>query len=471
MVSRLVLGVSTLGRELVAAMAGWSGELTVVTEGERAAQRLREAGLAARSIATFEADRLVAVATPPDVVIVTAEGPREARPVLAAAAEAFPEARRLVVLTRGGASADLDAAAVLDGTALAASAVAAHVLDPAVARTGRLVRALRGLDDPVSVVMHDNPDPDAIAAAVGMIRLLEALDREARAVYGGTISHQQNRAFVNLLELELDRYDAMDELAEAGGIVLVDHAHPGVNDSLPTETDVDVIVDHHPSREEATATFVDRRHDVGATSTLVADHLLRAGVDLDRPLATALWYGIQVDTAGFRRGVSAADLAIAAALRGTVDAEVLARIEAPRMTAETLETIAAAISNRDVDGAVLVSDVGAIRDRDALAQAADELLNMAGVETVCVFGHRDETIFASARTRDRDLDLGDAVRIAFDQIGDAGGHEDMAGAQLPFGELPSSADERSAMVHDRFRVGVAQASRPLPSGYLDDVGA
>ncbi|MFW6448302.1 MAG: DHH family phosphoesterase, partial [Halobacteriota archaeon] len=390
-----------------------------------------------------------------------------ARPVLAAAAEAFPAASRLAVLTSGGATADLGATAVLDATALGASGIAARVLDPEVARTGRLVRTLRTLDEPVSVVMHDNPDPDAIGAAVGMLHLLDSLGREARAVYGGAISHQQNRAFVNLLELELERHESGSPLPHEGGVVLVDHAHPGVNDALPPETAVDVIVDHHPSREEATATFVDRRHDVGATSTLVADHLLRAGFDPDRRLATALWYGIQVDTAGFRRGVSAADLTIAAALRGAVDADILARIESPRVTAETLETVAAAIAGREVDGGVLVSDVGAIHDRDALAQAADELIDMAGVKTVCVFGHREEMIYASARTRDRALDLGDAMRIAYDQIGDAGGHEDMAGAQLPFGELPASADERSEMIHDRFRVGVAQAGRPLPSGYLE----
>lgn len=468
MVVRLVLGISTLGEPLVRAMADWPGELTVVTESTRTAERLREIGVAAQSVSTIEPEVLHSLETDPAVIIVMATSVQPAVERLRMAERVFPAATRQVVVPGGSSGEDLPAQTVIDGDQLGAAGVL-DVIDPeTIERTGRLLQTLRSLPEPVNVVTHDNPDPDAIGAAIGVVAIIEAFGSSADVYYGGTISHQQNRAFVNLVDLQLNQITGDDDLDPDGGTVLVDHAHPSLNDSLDPKRPVDVIIDHHPAREEADATFVDRRHEVGATSTLVADHLRRAHIELTERLATALWYGIQVDTAGFRRGVAPLDFETAAWLAEYVDMETLQRIDAPRMTADTLDTIAQAIVNRDLEGDVLVTDVGTITDRDALSQAADELVDMAGVKTVCVFGHENEVIYASARTHDSALDLGDAIRIAFDQIGDAGGHEDMAGAQLPFGQLPATADERSAMVEDRFRIGVARAGRPLPSGYLDD---
>jgi len=47
------------------------------------------------------------------------------------------------------------------------------------------------------------------------------------------------------------------------------------------------------------------------------------------------------------------------------------------------------------------------------------------------------------------LDLGETLRDAFDQIGSAGGHAGMAGAQIPLGLLGESDEaDLSDIVHD-----------------------
>ncbi|MFB6362198.1 MAG: bifunctional oligoribonuclease/PAP phosphatase NrnA, partial [Halobacteriales archaeon] len=100
-----------------------------------------------------------------------------------------------------------------------------------------------------------------------------------------------------------------------------------------------------------------------------------------------------------------------------------------------------------------------IHDRDALAQAADELLKLDDIDTTMVFGFRDGTIYVSARSQGADVDIGETLRQAFGQIGSAGGHVDMAGAQLPMGILgeveagDAAADVEAALeetVTDRF---------------------
>ncbi|MDR9380882.1 MAG: DHHA1 domain-containing protein, partial [Natronomonas sp.] len=106
---------------------------------------------------------------------------------------------------------------------------------------------------------------------------------------------------------------------------------------------------------------------------------------------------------------------------------------------------------RTVQDDVLTTCVGPISDRDTLAQAADRLLAMDSITTTLVFGYTEDTVFASARARGVERDLGEILRDAFGQIGSAGGHADMAGAQIPVGILTDETaddDERGDVITD-----------------------
>lgn len=60
---------------------------------------------------------------------------------------------------------------------------------------------------------------------------------------------------------------------------------------------------------------------------------------------------------------------------------------------------------------------------------------MEGVKVSLVYGYKNGTVYVSGRARGADIDLGETLRDALGQIGSAGGHADMAGAQLPLGIL------------------------------------
>src|SRR5512141_457393 len=54
------------------------------------------------------------------------------------------------------------------------------------------------------VLTHDNPDPDALAAAVVLAALLRrAFGRPATAAYGGIIGRAENREMVRVLGISL----------------------------------------------------------------------------------------------------------------------------------------------------------------------------------------------------------------------------------------------------------------------------
>ena len=327
------------------------------------------------------------------------------------------------------------------------------------------MRVLHNVESPLAVFAHDNPDPDAIASALALARIAQRAGIETTACYFGEISHQENRALVNLLDLELQTFDSPEELPSFGSIALVDHSRPGINDQLPPETDIDIVIDHHPPRAPVEASFVDMRSDVGSTSTLLVEYLRKLGIDPPPELATALLFGIQVDTDDFSREVATNDFEAAASLVPSVDTATLERIESPRVSVETMEILASAIVNQDIRDGVLSSYVGTISDRDALAQAADQLLTMEGVSITLIFGTMDDTVFASARARGTELDLGEALREAFDQIGSAGGHANMAGAQIPVGVLIDEGEADTAIrdvISERFfeTVGVGTDAAP-----------
>jgi len=446
MVRRLVLGCSAAGSTLVEQRATADEDLLVVTDDKSWVSTLRDRGVTA-----IDADPTDSTVYPDDAAVVVIASDDPARNVAAAAAahSRYPKA---MLIAHVGDAPTADQRAQLES-------IADRVIDPASAMTSRichavgldmppadherlprLFRTIRSLAGPLLIVAHDNPDPDAIASALGLARITEAAGGTPEVCYGGEIAHQENRAMMNLLDLSLCAFDTLD-LDSYAGVALVDHSRPGINDSLPSETPIDIVIDHHPPRGAVDGTFVDVRPSAGSTSTLIVEYLSRLGIEPDRTLSTALLYGLRVDTRDFTRQVSSLDFEAASSLSSRVDESTLDRVESPSVTAETLRVFATAIDNRDVRGSTLASCVGEIRDRDALSQAADRLLDLDGIDVTFVYGYLDGVVHGSARARGTDLDIGELLRDALGQVGSAGGHEDMAGMQVPLGILAAVSDD------------------------------
>jgi nanoRNase/pAp phosphatase (c-di-AMP/oligoRNAs hydrolase) len=289
--------------------------------------------------------------------------------------------------------------------------------------------------DELTIVCHNNPDPDCLASALALGRIAASAGiDERRIVYSGDISHQQNRAFVNLLDIDLKQFDAAAVRDRPPGslVAFVDHSIPGANNRVPEGTALDIVIDHHPA-DDVTARFVDHRTEIGAAATMLTEHVRELGVDVDDTLATALLFAIRSETLGFLRGATRAEYDAAGYLHPQADRGLLRQISSPSVTGETLDAIATAIENRTTKGSVLVSHVGRTTERDALPQAADYLATLEGVDTAIVFGIVHDSIHLSARSPDPRIHAGDVLREAFEDVGSAGGHHDVAGGEIPLG--------------------------------------
>ena len=311
---------------------------------------------------------------------------------------------------------------------------------------GRRFKRALAKEDHVTVLMHPNPDPDAMACALGVSEIAESVDTDATLQFPGQIRHQENRAFRTVLDLSIDRIETVDDLASRT-VVLVDHNAPrgfeGAERIRPY-----AIIDHHPGSGEGLA-FTDVRPEYGACASVITEYFReidapRIGPSESAPesadgpvlgpvVATGLLYGIQSDTKHLTKGCTEAEFDACAYLFPAVDEDRLDRIANPQVTAEVLEVKARAIENRRVNGSFAISDVGELGDADAIPQAADELMQLEGVTAVVVYGRHDGTIHLSGRSRDDRVHMGRALEAAVDVIpmATAGGHARMGGGQVP----------------------------------------
>ncbi len=299
-------------------------------------------------------------------------------------------------------------------------------------------------DGKFAIIVHNNPDPDAISSAMGLKEIASGVGVKAEILYKGEIGHHENKAFVNLLDVELDESKDFKP-SDYKKIAMIECSVPGVNNLLPPNTQVSIVIDHHQADiEEVRAEYVDIRPNIGATATIMTKYLQDLEIPIKTELATALLYGIKVDTNDFQRNTDPADLTAAAYLYPLANHDILSKIEAPSRSTEEIDVLGEAIKNREIKGSYLISNVGTIRNRDTLAQAADYLLTLEGITTTIIFGLAEDHIFISGRSRDVRINIGKVMQEAFGSD-KAGGHAMLAGAQIPLGVFGGTKDKQTLM--------------------------
>lgn len=292
----------------------------------------------------------------------------------------------------------------------------------------------------LGIVLHDNPDPDAISCGFALKEIADVFGIESEILYAGKIGHQENKAFVNLLHLHMTQISSPDIYSEFDKLAMVDCSKPQANNSVPADADLMVVIDHHPTGGPDTEPeFMDIRTNVGAAATIMTRYMQQLDIPISKELATALLFGIRTDTNDFRRNTTAEDFSAASYLHPIADHDLLKQVETTTVSQGTLDVLGEAIHNRILYGRILITNAGFIREKDALPQAADSLLQLEGISTSLVYAILDNNIVISARNTDIRIHLGDVMKQAFGD--NAGGHSTMAAAQIPLGVFDDVKDK------------------------------
>ncbi|MCP9493987.1 MAG: bifunctional oligoribonuclease/PAP phosphatase NrnA [Pyrinomonadaceae bacterium MAG19_C2-C3] len=338
----------------------------------------------------------------------------------------------------------------------------------------RILEARRG--ERHCIVLQSFPDPDAISSALAHKLIASRFDIECDIGYDGIVSHHENIALIELLDIDLTRICERDELKQYSGSVFVDNqgTTSGLTDRL-TEAKVPVvaIVDHHELQNILQAEFTDIR-DASATATIYAQYLqalapLEYGNSEHTRLATALMHGIRSETLGLSRA-QPADYLATGYLAEFVDQTTLDSILSVERSRKSMDVIKSALEMREMRENYSVSGVGYVRyeDRDAIPQAADFLLTEENVHTAIVYGivrkpGEREMIIGSLRTRKPTLNPDAFIKEALgaNEKGRfyGGGRREAGGFEIPVGFLAGTFDDE--FMRRKWKLYDAQIKRRL----------
>jgi nanoRNase/pAp phosphatase (c-di-AMP/oligoRNAs hydrolase) len=292
----------------------------------------------------------------------------------------------------------------------------------------------------ILIVVHDNPDPDSLASAMALRHLFAVrLNREAVIAFSGMIGRSENLAMAKLLQIPLTPFPLI-ELKMFQVICLLDTQPETGNNSLPKGTKVDVVIDHHPMREAAAACrWVDIRPEYGTTATILYEYLKVQGVSIGTKLATALFYAIKSETQDLGREARRPDRDAYLDLFPITNKTLLNNITRPSLPKEYFIALHSALEHAHIYGNVLVANVEGVQFPEVIAELADLLVRLEGIETVLCMGHYNTEMILSIRTSSEEINAGEVIRALVAGIGVAGGHGMMAGGKVDYVEATKEA--------------------------------
>jgi nanoRNase/pAp phosphatase (c-di-AMP/oligoRNAs hydrolase) len=306
----------------------------------------------------------------------------------------------------------------------------------------RLQEALKGRRK-LLVLTHDNPDPDSIASAWILGRIARKLGMPRTVLgYGGIVGRTENRTMIDVLRIPLKPL-AQLEVGSFDAIALVDTQPRAGNNSLPAERPPDLVFDHHPCRRATRdIAFYDIREEYGATTTILYEYLEAAELPTDRRIATAVFHAIRSETQNLGREAGRPDAQVFLACFPFVDNQALSRIEHAPLKRGWFAMIDRAIDGTHLYGGIAVTHLGKVDTPDMVAQFADLIVRLEGIDWALCIGRFRSDLLLSIRTNRRRANAGRVIRGIVSGLGTAGGHDMIAGGKVAGGALTAARARR-----------------------------
>lgn len=285
-------------------------------------------------------------------------------------------------------------------------------------------------EDVVLVVI--NADPDALACAMAIKRLLRYKVKCVKIAHPNEIRRLNNVSLVERLKIPLERLNNV-KLADYSKYVLVDSQpnHLPCFEKIPFH----VIIDHHPIGGDWPASFVDIRPDYGAASTMLVEYLRAASMKPSVALATALFYAIKVDTQNFEKKGGLADGISFRYLFNIANRNLVRKFELTDLRRSEIKYFSEALSALKYSKRRYYTHVGRVRSPDVLVIIADFLNHVGEIDWVFVSGIHGEKLVVIFRCDGYRKSAGKLASRIFGAIGSAGGHKDSARAEVPLRNL------------------------------------
>jgi nanoRNase/pAp phosphatase (c-di-AMP/oligoRNAs hydrolase) len=299
--------------------------------------------------------------------------------------------------------------------------------------TQRRVHELRQLiegHDRVPIIVHPDPDPDALASALAVRALLRRAPDSLPIVTLGDMTRPENRRMAELLNMRVTVVTE-EELKKFERVIAVDHQPTWLGASCGERA---AVIDHHPIEQELPCRFADLRPDYGATATLLTEYICADDERrIDEKLASALLYGIKTDTDSLTRGCSPADVKVYAFLLTRADLPLLRKLERASYKPESARAYGEAIAQLGVTNDVAAAFLGRIAQQDThiLVDVADFCIALEDITWAVAAAVIGDQVIITIRHLGGTVGAGDLARKISGDGGSGGGHATMARARVP----------------------------------------
>lgn len=284
-------------------------------------------------------------------------------------------------------------------------------------------------DDHVLVVI--NADPDSIACAMAVKRLLWRKVAGIDISNINTIKRPDNLAMIRLLGVNLTHISKIDRVM-FNSFVMVD-SQPEHNDAF-SGINPDVIIDHHPETG-AQASFIDIRPQYGAAASILTEYLRAAKIKPSSKLATGLFFAIKTDTNNFVRQTSFEDVRAFQFLFRYANIHLAQKIEHVDLRIDFLKYFKRALLSKRMRGGRVCVYLGTVENADVCVLIADFFMRVNSVKWSIVSGICGKKLVVVFRNDGVCRNAGDVAKRSFGAIGSAGGHKSMARAEISIADL------------------------------------
>lgn len=303
-------------------------------------------------------------------------------------------------------------------------------------------------DKRVFIQTHNFPDPDAVASAYGVQMFLKHFNINSVIIYDGEISKINLIKMIDVLNIEMHRISEIKDMNKSDCIIIVDAQSANSNVS-ECKGSVVACIDHHPTFIKTKYLFRDIRF-VGACASIIAHWFRSEGISISQNLATALLYGIKVDTAELSRGVKELDIDMYCMLYKIADIDIINSLSMNTILLSDLKAYGTAIQNVMIKCGIGFAEIPFDCPDALIAMISDFILDVDVVSISVVYSKRKEGLKFSVRSKiPRLINAGKIIQRSLSGIGNGGGHPTMAGGFIP-AETCSSIENIREFIQKRF---------------------
>ncbi|MEI6131436.1 MAG: DHH family phosphoesterase [Bacillota bacterium] len=300
-----------------------------------------------------------------------------------------------------------------------------------------VIKDLMRQSDSILIMGHEGADLDSLGASIGFWRMAKLVEKDAKIVFGDV--RQTVKTVIDMYQKKPEYSDMLisnDEAIKLAGentlLIVVDTHRPSIT-QCPKLIEVCkkiVVVDHHRKGTEfiQNATINYQEPYASSACELVAEILQYADdkIKLPKLEAESLYAGIVVDTKNFTVKTGVRTFEVATFLRRN-GADPIAVSQFFQHDIVMYTTLAAIVSGAEIteEGiAVATCPEDTPEAQLVSASAADQLLNLSGINATFVLSDLNGVVHISGRS------YGEInVQMILEALG-GGGHQTVAGAQL-----------------------------------------